>query len=268
MTVSHPSYRITPLQVQPHRSGWSEWSDLAGARNLRYEVLEMSLLPALSDEKTASEYKEWYLKGSRVTSVHGAFIDVNPASGDPDIRAVSRKRCHSSCRLASDLNARNVVFHSSCFPFLRGAYLDSWAGQCAEFYEELAETYDMNLFIENSQDVDADPLKELMKRTADPRVGVCLDFGHAHYSRISIEEWFDALADRIGYLHLSDNTGSYDTHLPLGKGTVDWAAADSLWRSLGRQMPVTVEMPTPQDAADSIQFLEEHEYFRAFDAGL
>ena len=38
-------------------------------------------------------------------SVHGAFIDVNPASGDLRFRELSRKRCRESCEIAAALGA-------------------------------------------------------------------------------------------------------------------------------------------------------------------
>ena len=76
-----------------------------------------------------------------------------------------------------------------------------------------------------------------------------------------MEAWLDQLGDRIGYLHLSDNMGYYDDHLPLGTGTVDWKTADSLWRMAGRQMPVTLEIGDLKGVKQSLLFLEENGYF-------
>lgn len=261
MDHTSQTYRITPLQIQPRYASRDAWEALAAQESLHYEVLELSVPPVLNDEAMSQEYKEWYLTGGRVTSVHGAFIDINPVSGDAAFRDLSRQRCRQSCALALALGARNVVFHSSCFPFLRDEYLDDWAGKCSAFYEELADTYPLRLFIENSSDIDPGPLKELMKRLPDPKVGICLDLGHANYSRACLEEWFDALHDRIGYLHLSDNTGAYDSHLPLGQGSVDWRTADRLWRTLPGPVPVTIETKTPEDTAASIAFLKKYCFF-------
>jgi sugar phosphate isomerase/epimerase len=252
---------VNTFQLQPAYASRDKWEALAMRENLAYEALELSMPPALDDSKLQELYRKWYLKSGRVTSVHGSFIGVDPGSGDRRIRELSRERCVQSCRLATDLGAGNVIFHSSCFPFLRGAYLESWAEGCAEFYEELAASFDLNIFIENSQDIDAVPLRELMKRISTKRVGVCLDLGHVNYSLMPVEHWFEELHEWIGYLHLSDNPGRIDEHMVLGKGTVDWEKADRLWRELGRAMPVTLETGNPDDTAGSIAYLREHRFF-------
>ena len=250
------------LQVQPRYSARDEWQQLAQSRKLSCEVLELSSPPALNESRRFQVYKEWYRKSGLVTSVHGVYIDVDPASSDAAFQKLSRDRCRESCTLAAELGARNVVLHSSCLSFVRGGYLENWAGTCAGFYEELAQTYDLNIYIENSQDVDPGPIRELMNRITDPRVGVCLDLGHANYSRCSIEEWLDVLCDRIGYLHLSDNNGLFDDHLPLGTGTVDWEKVDAFWRSSGsRQMPATLEVGGLQEVVTSLQYIKDHGFF-------
>ena len=75
------------------------------------------------------------------------------------------------------------------------------------------------------------------------------------------EDWFEQLQDWIGYLHLSDNEGRDDTHLPLGQGSVDWGLADALFRQMNRFAYVTVETNTLQDTEVSLAYLKEHHYF-------
>ena len=253
---------ITPLyQIQPCFTEREKWEAAALQEGLFYEVLELSSLPVLGDNRLTQMRGEWYRSGGRTRSLHGAFIDVNPASGDAQFRTLSRRRCMESCRLARELGAENVVFHSSCSSFLRGAYMESWAQACAEYYGELAQETGLHIWIENSQDVDAVPLRELMKRIDTPQVGVCLDLGHAHYSRMEQKEWFDCLGEWIGYLHLSDNNGLWDEHLPLGEGSVDWGEADSLWRAAGKKMLITTEVGSVKDLQRSIAFLKAHRLF-------
>lgn len=255
------------LQVQPQYSRRDAWNDLANKEGLSYEVLELSLPPALTESRRFELCRNWYRDSGRSVSLHGAFIDVNPAGSDAALCAESRRRCQQSCELARFLGAQNVVFHSSCFPFLRGEYLERWADICAAFYEELADTWNLNILIENSQDLDAAPLQALMRRTLDPRIGVCLDIGHANYSRMPLEQWFDCLGETIRYLHLSDNHGMFDDHLPLGAGTVDWETADAFWRRTGKEMPVTLEVGGIDGVKASLAFLKEHGYFQKHEEG-
>lgn len=243
------------IQLQPQYALREQWEALARQEGLSYEVLELSAPP----ERSPSAARDWYAQCGRVNALHGAFIDVNPASGDPAFRQLSRRRCHESCALARALGARWVVFHGSAFPFLRGDYLHRWARDCGEFYRELARDYGLRVCVENSMDLDPEPLEALLEQT--PQLQVCLDIGHAHLSRAPLEQWFDRLGHAIGYLHLSDNRGAFDDHLPLGTGSVDWALADRLWRQLGTAMPITLEVGGPEGARQSLAYLKRNGYF-------
>ena len=249
------------ILIQPRYACRDQWEALAEQEELFYEALELSMPGMLGPDSGDPKCRDWYRDCGRIRALHGAFIDVNPASGDPAFRALSQQRCRDSCALALVLNIKNVVFHSSAFPFLRGAYLESWAGACADFYTELADTYGLSIYLENSMDLDPEPLCALLRETSDPRVQVCLDIGHAHYAQAPLEQWFDELGEHIGYLHLSDNNGQFDEHLPLGMGTVDWALADSLWRQRGRSVPMTLEVGGITDVEQSLTYLKRHGYF-------
>jgi sugar phosphate isomerase/epimerase len=51
-------------------------------------------------------------------------------------------------------------------------------------------------------------------------LGFCLDVGHAHTMGL-LQEFMD-LKHRLVNLHVHDNRGDYDAHLPIGDGTVDF----------------------------------------------
>ena len=257
MSTEH--YPAPLLRIQPQFSHSDQWARLAQRESLFYEALELSMTPML-DGNAAAACREWYKRSGRVNAIHGAFIDVNPASGDPAFRELSRRRCRESCALAAELGAEHVVFHSSAFPFLRGGYLENWADLCAAFYMELAEDSGLTLCIENSQDLDPEPLEELMRRTGDG-VRVCLDIGHANYSDTPLEAWFDVLGPSIACLHLSDNMGRFDDHLPLGDGGIDWALADRLYQGLGKELPMTLEVGGIRGVEKSLAFLHRNGYF-------
>lgn len=249
------------LQIQPQYVQGDAWGKLAQREGVFYETIEYSMPQAMADPLFPVAARKWYRDSGRVKSLHGAFIDVNPASGDPAFRQLSRTRCHESCQLARELGASHAVFHSSCFPFLREAYLNHWAVMCAEFYTELAQKYDLMICVENCQDVDPEPLCALMDQVTDERVRVCLDIGHVNYSRTPLEDWFDRLGAYIAYLHLSDNMGKFDDHLPLGGGTVDWKLADSLWRQLNRETLITLEVGGIREVEQSLAYLKQRGYF-------
>ena len=240
----------------------ADWDALAEEENLTYELLEPSLPPFLQQGDSEICSHLWK-NGVPVTALHGAFIDVNPASGDPLFRQLSRRRCEESCQLAESLGAEIVVFHSSCAPFLDGDYRKHWAEDCTLFYRQLAETHPaLTICIENSMDVSPTPLQMLMQHPErHPRVQTCLDIGHASYSRTPLSEWFHALGEYIGCLHLSDNHRLYDDHLPLGAGSIDWESADRFWRGLPHAVPITLEVGRISGVRQSLAWLRSQHYF-------
>lgn len=243
------------LLIQPICRSLPAFDALAAEERLGYELLEPFMPPYLNDEEARAVWAGNFISGGYARTVHGAFIDVNPASGDAEFRALSRQRIFESCTAADTYGLSHVVLHGSCFPFLRGGFLDSWADCCAEFYLRLLEKFPgLTLCVENAFDLDPTPLRELMRRCASPRVRVCLDLGHVNYSLAPVGQWFDELGDSIAYLHLSDNCGSFDDHLPLGEGTVDWAACDRLARYLG-DVPMTLEVGDIPGIRASLRYL-------------
>ena len=249
------------LQIQPQFHKGEKWMQLAESCQLRFECLELSTASFLDNEEHAEIAKLWYKNSEKVTSVHGCFMDVNPGSGDEKFRTLSMERCRESCQLAMALGAGFVVLHASAFPFLRGGYLSVWADRCAKFYTELAEEYDLMLCIENSFDLDPEPLRVLMEKMNHPKIRVCLDIGHANHSRAPLEQWFEELGEYIEYLHLSDNRGQFDDHLPMGEGNVDWKLADALYRKLGRNLPMTLEVGGLEGIRKSLQYMDENRLF-------
>jgi sugar phosphate isomerase/epimerase len=52
-------------------------------------------------------------------------------------------------------------------------------------------------------------------------VGVTFDVGHANTVG-KVDEFLSRIGE-VGHIHLHDNHGDHDAHLPLGWGTIDWA---------------------------------------------
>ena len=208
------------FQLQPSYARKEEWLKLAKEEGFTFEVTELSF--PLQDENKRAEMEKWYKECGLVTNIHGVFVDINPASNEPDIAKISERLSEGSCRMAAEMGAGGVIFHGQAFPYLRGGYIEQWAEKSAVFYKRLADKYGVKIYIENSSDLDPGPMLLLMKKCSDPRVRVCLDVGHANYSRAPLQTWILDLYDYIDYIHLSDNFGAFDDHLPIGVGSVPW----------------------------------------------
>ena len=121
-------------------------------------------------------------------------------------------------------------------------------------------TYKTKIDEPSAEDM-SDTQYKLMQRVQKSDVAVCLDIGHAHYSSEPMGKWFDVLGEYIQYMHLSDNMGKFDDHLPIGSGSIDWNQLNSLWKSLHRDMPATLEVGGIAGVEESLRYLRKNGYF-------
>ncbi|HZC28349.1 MAG TPA: sugar phosphate isomerase/epimerase family protein, partial [Gaiellaceae bacterium] len=82
---------------------------------------------------------------------------------------------------------------------------------------------------------------------AAPELRFHLDVGHANLGRgfaraNRTRELLAAFGDRLAHVHLSDNLGLDDLHLPLGAGSIDWADAAAALKQAGWDGTVTLEI--------------------------
>ena len=62
-------------------------------------------------------------------------------------------------------------------------------------------------------------------------------------------------ADRISHVHIHDNMGKKDEHLPLGKGTIDWKL---VMEKLSDYKGIFVtEMSSVEEGIQSLEFLRK-----------
>jgi sugar phosphate isomerase/epimerase len=56
-------------------------------------------------------------------------------------------------------------------------------------------------------------------------IGMTFDFGHAN--TLGIVNDFLPFVGKASHIHIHDNNGLSDQHLPLGEGTIDWSRVGS-----------------------------------------
>ena len=80
----------------------------------------------------------------------------------------------------------------------------------------------------------------LVRSLDSPRAAVCVDLNHSNLA----ENLSDAIADcsgTIATIHVSDNHGECEEHLPPGQGATDFAAAFAALRAAGYTGAVNLE---------------------------
>ena len=115
-----------------------------------------------------------------------------------------------------------MIVHSGYIPFM---YFKEWqAEKSAVFWQKFMsdKPADFRLYVENVLEDEPYMLAEMMKQIKDPRIGICLDVGHAHYMGENLYNTIKLYGKRLIALHIHDNNRMDDLHLLPFHGTLKW----------------------------------------------
>lgn len=167
-------------------------------------------------------------------TVHPAAWDINLTSETRVLREAAMLHYRQALDFAAELGASQMVVHPGHSSFnketARKRALES-VNQLAE----VAKNYGVRLAFENvggpsvslfDQESFAHALDDV-----DPIVGYLIDIGHANMNHWNLPQIIEATSERLLGLHIHDNFGSGDDHLPVGQGGIDW---DPIWQTMRR----------------------------------
>jgi sugar phosphate isomerase/epimerase len=163
-----------------------------------------------------------------------------------------RERVHEILRqcfgIFAEVGAEVVNVHPDSMPTVipRDVVIERNA-QAVASLAEAAQSAGVRLMVENMGRSFATPGELRPLFAAAPGAGFHLDVGHAHLGRRAQDpnrtaELVDAFSDRLAHVHVHDNLGVDDLHLPLGAGSVDWPEVAEALRRTGYDGTVTIEI--------------------------
>lgn len=193
--------------------------------------------------------------------LHGPFTEIYPAAIDYRARRFAMERLNDAYEVATSIGAEAMVVHSGYIPFI---YFKEWqAEKSSVFWQEFMsdKAPEFRIYVENVLEDEPYMVAEMMKLISDPRIGVCLDVGHAlaaGHSTVAIEKWIEILGPYIRHFHIHNNLGTGDTHSSLGNGMLNFhnifAATQTCCRS---DVTFTIES---REAAPSVKWLIDEGY--------
>ncbi|MGC8889977.1 MAG: sugar phosphate isomerase/epimerase family protein [bacterium] len=105
-----------------------------------------------------------------------------------------------------------------------------------------------------------DALLRLMDHVKSDNFGAVLDTGHQNAQKEILPLSVEKLGNKIYYLHVSDNDGRINEHLPLGKGNIDWEGIFLALKKRNYQGYVAIDIGNVSEIEkayiDSKKFLE------------
>jgi len=176
--------------------------------------------------------------GIQANSFHAPFAPhIDIASLDERQRQASVRELMTACDAARTMDSRYIVLHPG--PEKEGKPPpEEWyhrMHQAADSLNQVAvhcREIGLILLLENMLPHlmfgHTSDMLFLLGAIRETNVGTCLDTGHAYLSG-DLRTVVHKLSGHLRMLHINDNRGTGDDHLPPGKGLIDW---DSLIRQL------------------------------------
>ncbi|TLM66616.1 MAG: sugar phosphate isomerase/epimerase [Deltaproteobacteria bacterium] len=193
----------------------------------------------------------------RRPTVHAPFFDLSPGAMEPLVRQITLQRLTQALQAAERLGAHLMVVHPGYDRWRYPKLAATWADHAATTFAplvDLAEQLDCRLALENIYEETTETLTGLVDRFDTPWFGHCYDIGHWRlFGRQVQEQWLERIAPRLLHLHLHDNHGLADDHLPVGEGSIDFTPLRRLLSGLAEPPSITLEAHDPEDLRRSLR---------------
>jgi sugar phosphate isomerase/epimerase len=222
-----------------------------------FDFVDLAVEPPMAD---VSELNRKELAGILSSQKLGVIIHTSPflplASMHRGAREAAYAELLQDMELAHQCNSRLMTLHyvGKPDPFTYEEGLDLYTRLLSSLCQAAKGT-SLSIAIENS------PLKnpEEFRFFQDvfrlvPDIHLLLDVGHAHIlaSKSDLGSVKDFLQDptlgaRLSHIHISDNDGTFDGHLPLGsvRRGIDWPDVARLLRNHRYDDTITLEVFSP-----------------------
>lgn len=184
-------------------------------------------------------------------SFHAPFADrIDITSLDPAIRETAVAELLRACESAALLGCTHVVLHPGPeregrppeAEFLQHMHhaadsLNRVAARCCQLgIHLLLENMLAHLLFGHVSD-----MMYLLGEIKTCEVGTCLDTGHAHLAR-ELDMAIQKLSGHLKMVHVNDNNGHRDDHLPPGDGSIDWPRVISELRRIAFRGSLVLEL--------------------------
>lgn len=163
-------------------------------------------------------------------SFHAPFADwIDITSPDQEVRRRSRDQLMKAAEAAAHIRARYFVLHPGPeHPHFQEPDEIPRRHRAVDVLNEVSDRcrhLGVGLALENMlPHLFTGPIRDLLWVVGAMTwggVGICLDTGHAHLAG-DLPGVIDKLSGHLWMLHINDNQGQRDDHLPPGEGRIDW----------------------------------------------
>ncbi len=199
-------------------------------------------------------------KGLKVT-FHAPFLDLRPAALDDKIRQTSIERIKQVFDLAPYFHPLKIVCHPSFDDRYYVSADDLWLENGVKTWTELiklAKEYQTTIALENVYEKNPYILRRLFDALSSDKICFCFDTGHFNvFSYEPLNVWLKELGKYLGHLHLHDNFGRLDEHLPVGNGTFPFGKLFQILKKMKVKPTITLEAHNQNSFLQSVNNVKD-----------
>ncbi len=230
-----------------------ELEEIAG---LGFDYLELTMDPPQAHYSQVRQLKEQLLAalnqhGMKLICHMPTFVSLSDLTNG--IRQASLNEVLESLEVAAKLQPLKIVVHPGYIGGLGTFVIDQaiqYAKESLAAIAKKAEDLGLTLCLENMFPrtrfcVEVDEFIEVFKK--HPSLKLTLDTGHANIGSPGgkrILQFIETLPQSIGHVHVSDNFGKDDNHLPIGAGVIKFQKIIKALKKIGYDETVTFEVFT------------------------
>lgn len=221
-------------------------------------------LPDGSAETRWQEIKDLLARYQLRPIVHSCYMDINMASLDSHLRETAVQKNLRCLEFAAFLEAEYLVVHPGNLNRKYPASLLPEAWECLQqslkSLTAQEESGQVTIALENGWNGDnhsiirnGDEHAALIESVASPALKALFDIGHANTFGVDLTAYLNRVQPYLAGIHLHDNSGTKDEHLPLGRGAIRRV---DFQRCFDVGVPVILEMNSLDDISTSLAYLD------------
>ena len=198
-------------------------------------------------------------------TLHAPFHDMLPGAQDQYVLQAVRDKLRRCFDLIEIFKPRSVVCHLGYLDCVHSYEQEQWLSTSLETWRELlcvAEHSATPIMFENTYEIGPRVHKIILEALDSPFARFCLDVGHLlAFAHVAWPNWLATLGQWLGQLHLHDNRGFRDEHLPVGQGNFDFPGLFSSLKLKNIKPLITLEPRSESDLFASLNALDRFSVF-------
>jgi sugar phosphate isomerase/epimerase len=264
-----PSFGISTHLFHAERLTGDHLSRIAASGFDAVEVFATRTHVDYHDKATVEHLVRWLREaGLRLHSIHAPIVlslingqwgpPFSNATGDDAERLRAIQETAAALNLACDTGAQYLVVHLGVPTAQKPAPNDNQrdaARRSIEQIHALADPLGVQVALEvipNGLSTAASLVSFIEDELDLPRLGICIDFGHAQLLGDPVEA-VETASGHIVTTHIHDNRGTSDDHLMPFDGVIDWTAALMSLQKVGYESTFMFEVANHSTPDEMLQ---------------